>query len=109
MDTVERLQEFSFQIITSAGEAKACAYEALAAAKKKDRALYDAKMEEAEKTIQAAHGYQFELLTAEANHELDDAVFSVLLVHAQDHLMTTLTSMELIKEISEIYLNGLQP
>lgn len=39
-DTVTKIQELSFEIITSAGEAKAFAYEAMAAAKAKDRALY---------------------------------------------------------------------
>ena len=75
-DTVTKIQELSFEIITSAGEAKSFAYEAMAAA------------------------------TAEANQTMD-LTFSILLVHAQDHLMTTMTSIELIKEISELYLNGI--
>lgn len=105
MDTATKLQELSFEIITSAGEAKAFAYEALAAAKTKDRALYEAKMNEAEAAITQAHHHQFDLLSAEANQELEVA-FSILLVHAQDHLMTTMTAIELIKEISELYLKG---
>ena len=107
MDNAAKLQELSFEIIPSAGDAKAFAYEALAAAKAKDRALYEAKMNEADAAIAQAHHYQFDLLSAEANQELD-ITFSILLVHAQDHLMTTMTSIELIKEIAEPYLNGSQ-
>lgn len=105
-DTVTKLQELSFEIITSAGEAKSFAYEALAAAKAKDRALYEAKMNEAEGAITEAHHHQFDLLSAEANQTME-LTFSILLVHAQDHLMTTMTSIELIRELSEIYLNGI--
>ena len=104
-DSLTRLQELSFEIITSAGEAKSFAYEALAAAKEKNRALYEAKMAESESAFAEAHHRQFDLLSAEANHTME-LVFSILLVHAQDHLMTTMASIELIKEISELYLNG---
>lgn len=106
MDTMTKLQEISFEIIASAGEAKACAYEALAAAKEKNAALYEVKMEEAEKAINEAHKNQFELLRLEANNELKDAVFSILVVHAQDHLMTVISTIEMIKELSEIHLSG---
>ncbi len=105
-DTMTKLQEYSFQIIASAGDAKASAYEALRAAKKHDKKAYEENIENAEKNMNDAHKIQFELLTAEANNELKDVNFSILLVHAQDHLMTVMSTIELIKEISEIYLNG---
>ncbi len=104
MDTMTELQRVSFDIIANAGEAKSCAYEALAAAKKKDAKLYEEKMDEAEQLMNKAHKSQFDLLQQEANGGLDDVGFSVLVVHAQDHLMTVISTIDLIKEIAELYL-----
>lgn len=103
-----KLQEISFEIIANAGEAKALAYESLAAAKEKNVALYQDRMNEAEHTINEAHKLQFELLCAEANNELNDAVFSILVIHAQDHLMTVMLTIELIRELAELHLKSLQ-
>ena len=105
-DTMTKLQEISFDIIANAGEAKSYAYEALAAAKQKKADLYEEKMAEAEQAINKAHKSQFELLQEEAKGDLDDAKFSILVVHAQDHLMTVLTVIDMIKEIAEIHLKG---
>ncbi len=105
-DTMTKLQEISFDIIANAGEAKSYAYEALAAAKQKNADLYEEKMAEAEQAINKAHKSQFELLQEEAKGDLDDAKFSILVVHAQDHLMTVLTVIDMIKEIAEIHLKG---
>ena len=108
MDTMTKLQEISFEIIANAGEAKAFAYEALAAAKEKNTELYDEKMNKADQAINEAHKRQFELLKEEANGELKDVAFSILVVHAQDHLMSVISTIELIRELAEIHLKGLQ-
>ncbi len=107
MDTMTKLQEISFEIIANAGEAKAFAFEALAAAKEKNADLYEEKMNKADQAINEAHKRQFELLRAEANGELDDAMFSILVVHAQDHLMTVISNIEILRELAEIHLKGL--
>lgn len=108
MNTMTKLQEVSFEIIANAGEAKALAYESLAAAKEKNVTLYQEKMNEAELSINIAHKLQFELLRAEANEELENAMFSILVVHAQDHLMTVMLTIELIRELAELHIKGLQ-
>ena len=46
---------------------------------------------------------QTELLVNEANG--NKTPVDVLLVHAQDHLMTSMLAVELIKELIEIYKN----
>lgn len=97
-----KLQELSFEIIAAAGEAKSYAYEALNNAKNNQKDLYDKNMAKAEEMLNSAHKIQFDLLSQEANEELD-AQFSIIVVHAQDHLMTTLSSIDLIKEIAEMY------
>ena len=87
----------AFEIISYAGDAKSSAYEALEAAKQNDHAGYEAKMEEAENKINEAHKAQYAMLQQEAADQLH-AEF-----HAQDHLMTTMATIDLIKELSELY------
>lgn len=99
-----KLQELSFEIIANVGEAKSYAFEALNAAKQSDTASYEENIEKAEEMMNAAHKIQFDLLAQEAQNKLEDAKFSILVVHAQDHLMTTLTTIELIKELAQLYL-----
>lgn len=47
-----------------------------------------------------AHKGQMDLLVAEANGEKTD--ISVLLIHSQDHLMTCMLAIDLIKEMIEM-------
>ena len=104
MNEMTKLQELSFEIIGYAGDAKSSAYEALAAAKNNDRALFESKMEEADEFINKAHKIQFELLQAESKGELENDKFSIVAVHGQDHMMTVMTQIETFKEIGEMYL-----
>ena len=48
-----------------------------------------------------AHKAQTEMLTREAQGE--ETSISLLMVHAQDHLMTSLTFVDLAKEVVEVY------
>ena len=58
-------------------------------------------MEEARQVQLKAHHAQTQLLVQEANGE--KAEFSILLVHAQDHLMNSITFVDLAKEMIEMY------
>ena len=104
MSTMTKLQEYSFEIIANVGEAKSYAFEALNAAKTGDIKLYDENIEKAEEMMNKAHKIQFDLLAQEAPNKLEDMQFSILVVHAQDHRMTTLSTIELIKELAQLYL-----
>ena len=92
----------AFEIISYAGDAKSSAYEALEAAKQNDHAGYEAKMEEAENKINEAHKAQYAMLQQEAADQLH-AEFSIIVVHAQDHLMTTMCEINNIKRLIELY------
>lgn len=87
-------------LIVNSGQARSLAFEALASAKEGDFKVSDEKLEEAEAMIGNAHNIQTELLTLEANGEIKS--LSILAVHAQDHLMTAMLAIELLKEIIEI-------
>ena len=89
-----------FTIITSAGEARASLYQAL------DKARAG-EMAESEQCMIRADTQQTELITRDLNGSLP---MSLLLVHAQDQLMTTMSEQSLIEHmiglIRDIGMNG---
>lgn len=95
------LEMAAMQIVGSAGESKSLCFEALSAAKKGDFDTADAKIVEAKKVFLQAHEVQTELICAEADGE--DVKMGVLMVHAQDHLMTSLLARDLIEEMILLY------
>ena len=100
MDDEKRMQ-IVMGIIMAGGNAKAHAVEALTAAKKGDFTEAEKKLEEANQAIDEAHNTQTEMLTAEARGE--HTPIDLYMVHAQDHLMTGITFVDLAKEIVEVY------
>lgn len=91
----------SFGIIVAAGQARTLAFEALKAARKHDFETAHKLLEESGKAALEAHHQQTALLSKEANG--DHTPVDVMLVHAQDHLMTAMLAQELIEEI--LYLH----
>lgn len=100
MDDEKRMQ-IVMGIIVAGGNAKAHAVEAITAAKKGDFTEAEKKLEEANQAIVDAHNTQTEMLTAEARGE--HTPIDLYMVHAQDHLMTGITFVDLAKEIVEVY------
>lgn len=94
------VQATSFQIIASAGQARSLAFEALGAAKKGDFEKARDLLKQSEEAATAAHDGQMALISQEAGGE--HVPVDVILVHAQDHLMTALLAQELIKEIIDL-------
>lgn len=95
------LDMISMSIIANAGQAKSLVFEALQEAKAKNFEKAEEMLKEAETSINEVHKVQMDLLVDEANGDKKD--INVLLVHAQDHFMTTLLAYDLIKEMIEIY------
>ena len=100
MDDEKRMQ-IVMGIIMAGGNAKSHAVEAITAAKKGDFAEAEKKLEEANQAIVDAHNTQTDMLTAEARGE--HTPIDLYMVHAQDHLMTGITFVDLAKEIVEVY------
>ena len=94
-------EEKIMSLIISSGQARNNAQEALMEAKKGNFDLATQKMKLADQSIVDAHKIQTELLSMEANGEL--VQMNILMVHAQDHLMTGMLAIEMIKELIEIY------
>lgn len=91
----------SFGIIAHAGDARSYAFGALAAAKAGNFEEAEALLKQSDAAAVEAHHMQTDLLIKEANGEKTPV--DVLLVHAQDHLMTSMLAVELIKELITIY------
>ena len=87
----EAREMISFGIIASAGQARSLAFESLKAARSGDYAT-------AEKLL---NDQQTKLLSKEAAGE--HTPVDVMLVHAQDHLMTAMLAQELIGELVNLY------
>lgn len=95
--TKEELQALAFEIIGFAGNALSTYYEALEKAKQGDDEQSNLLMAKASKDMQEAHHYQTDLLCRESNGENFD--ISLLIIHAQDHLMNAVLAEKLIKEL----------
>lgn len=95
------MEEIILNLIMHSGEARSYAMEALQLAKA-------GKFKEARETIMKAndelghaHNAQANLIKGESDGKKTEV--SLLLVHAQDHLMTTMTLKDLVIEMIDIY------
>ncbi|PEJ57752.1 MULTISPECIES: PTS lactose/cellobiose transporter subunit IIA [unclassified Bacillus (in: firmicutes)] len=98
--TKEELYNLSFQLILHSGNARSLAMEAIYTAKEKNFDLAFEKLSEADREFSHAHRFQTQLIQAEAGGEDFDT--PILLIHAQDHLMTAMTLKDLAREIIEL-------
>lgn len=98
-DDVDEL--LPFRIIAQAGKCRALAFEALDCAREGDFVQADEKIAEAKEASLAAHNEQTSLLACEAAG--DHEPVRLMMVHAQDHLMTAMLAYELIEEMVRMY------
>ena len=99
--TLEQLSEVAFQIITYAGEAKSEAMLAIYEAKAKNFDQAEEKIKLANQAINQASHQHFELIQAEAQGSKIE--IPLLLMHAEDQLLTTQTLILLAQEMVDLY------
>ena len=87
----------AMELISYSGNARSMAFQALEKAKEGDFAEADRLLAESKKENTTAHNAQTDLLAAEASGQKIE--MGILLVHAQDHLMTSMLAIELIQEL----------
>ncbi|MGY3725389.1 PTS system, cellobiose-specific IIA component [Granulicatella balaenopterae] len=97
----EEIQAVSFEIILASGDARTNIHEAFAFMRKGEYQEAEEKLDEANEGILKAHQSQTGLLQQYA--EGQTITVEVLLVHAQDHLMTTMTLREVALEMLALY------
>lgn len=90
-----------FGLITASGSAKSHAMEAIQFAKTGEIEQARAAIVEAENCLAEAHKTQTTLIQSEARGESIDV--SILLVHAQDHLMNAMLMKDLATEFIDLY------
>lgn len=93
--------EVIMQLIMHGGDAKGNAIEAIQAAKEGNFSEAKEKIQAADQALVQAHHAQTGLLTQEASG--DPVEVSLLMVHGQDHLMTSIAFKDLAQEIIELY------
>lgn len=98
---MENYEMIIMEIIVQSGSTRSCAMEAIAHAKEKNYELAHQSLEQAGEELSKAHHIQTDLIQKEAAGE--HVTMSLLMVHAQDHLMTSALALDLAKEFVELY------
>ncbi|AXQ78626.1 PTS cellobiose transporter subunit IIA [Streptococcus chenjunshii] len=97
----EELQVAAFEIILNSGNARSIVHEGFAAMREGNFDLAAEKLEEANEELLKAHQAQTNLLQEYAGGT--EIKIEIIMVHAQDHLMTTMTLREVALEMLELY------
>ena len=98
---MENLEQVIFQIILHGGNGRSAAMEAMLAAKQGDFVGAREKLREADNALNQAHHIQTSLIQGEIKGEKTEV--SLLMIHAQDHLMNAMTVKDLVAEMVELY------
>ncbi len=101
MSEENSLESTIMQLILHSGNARSCFIESMMLARKGDFDQAFELIENAKKDLVEAHKSQTALIQAEVAGEKTE--LSLLMIHAQDHLMTAITLQELVTEI--VYLH----
>ncbi len=97
----EKVQAIAFEVIIHASEAMDLCFKSLAAAKKGNYKESKECMDRYEEVISQAHKTQMELITDEAKGI--EMPYSIIMVHAQDHLMQAIFIKRIINELIDVY------
>ena len=89
------------QLIVNSGNARSKAMEAISNAKAGNISAAKKQLQEAGESLTTAHEFQTEIIREEANGGIQNV--SVLLAHAQDHLMNAITVLDLAREFVDLY------
>ena len=97
----EELEEVVMGLIINSGQARSLADGALKMAKQGDFEAAKAMMEQSRMALNEAHLVQTKLI--EGDQGEGKMKVSLVLVHAQDHLMTSMLARELVTELIELH------
>ncbi|MDN3954757.1 PTS cellobiose transporter subunit IIA [Sporolactobacillus laevolacticus] len=97
----ENLQVVAFDIILHSGSARAMVHEAFKFMREGNFEMADAKLADANQELLKAHKSQTQLLQDYAKGKKIE--MEIIMIHAQDHLMTTMTLREVAIEMEHLY------
>jgi len=95
------MEQTVMELIVNGGDARSKAMQAIKLAKKGDLEAAKEKIKEANEALNKAHDFQTTLIQNEAAGEHVEV--SLLMVHAQDHLMNAMTVRDLAQEMISMY------
>ena len=95
------IELIAFSIIANAGDAMSSFFNALNFYKKGDKQKSEELMKAGDEFLIEAHKAQFGLISKESNNE--DIPYSLIMVHAQNHLMGALNTKNNVKEMMDLY------
>lgn len=98
---LQDLEEVVMGLIINSGQARSLAYSALKKAKEGDFEQAREVMAQSRMALNEAHLIQTKLI--EEDQGEGKTKVSLVLVHAQDHLMTSMLARELITELIELH------
>ena len=98
---LDDLETIAMTLIGHAGESKSLAYQALYAAKAGNFDEAAKLMEESSEEMLKSHEIQTNLIVKEASGEKLET--GLIMVHAQDHLMSAILFKDIVKEFIELY------
>ena len=93
----ENYEEVIMGLILNAGNAKSFAIDAYRKARNGEFEEAESLLKEAEEAMNVAHQYQTNMIQDEINGH--PTPINLLAVHAQDHTMTAMTVVDLVKEM----------
>lgn len=95
------LEEAVMEIIVNAGQSRSLCFEALHAARQGNLDEAKSLLREADGYARQAHKMQTKLIEQDAGEGRQ--LMTLIMVHAQDHLMNSLLARELSEEIIHLY------
>ena len=101
------LESTVMELIINAGSAKSLAMEALKAAKDGNWKGADDLLSESSAAAKKAHDVQTQLIGLDQGE--GKVPVNLIMVHAQDHIMTSMLARELIEELIDIHRKLQQP
>lgn len=100
---MSELEQQIIGIISSAGQSKSLAFEALKKVKTGEYEEARKLLAEARDADVAAHAIQTKLIQAEMQEGVEKPEIGLLMVHAQDHYMTSQLARDLIEEMINVF------
>lgn len=97
LNNENNMEAIAFELISNVGEARSLLMEALMLAREENFDAADEKVKEASKFLTNGHHSHFGLIQKEADGE--NLQFSLILMHAEDQLMTTETLKLVVEEL----------
>lgn len=94
-------EQICFQLILHSGNARARLFSPSGNTATGSVQKAEELLQQAEDDLQQSHDIHFQMIQKEAGGGKNE--FSLLLLHAEDHLMSTLTMKELVSELLELF------